>query len=182
MAQHRNGYQEGYDDPWELGRAWDPDDDWETTTEYIDERSLEELLKLPERDYDLQEPRERISIRQIPLGFSTAMDFLRGGLARGKAQCICHRHGMTIIIKDSRIRTIRRLWKAYQYGQEDTDEGNIYEYGLSFDYVGPGTFNGQRRGYWRYQLSWGGPSDEFRFYCDERRQPVRIWGAGNHLN
>lgn len=45
------------------------------------------------------------------------------------------------------------------------DEFN--EYGLSFDYVAPYTFgSGQDRGYWRYQLSWGGPSDEIRFYGD----------------
>lgn len=62
--------------------------------------------------------------------------------------------------------------------------GTLNEYGLGFDYVAPNTFNGQRRGYWRYQLSWGGPSDEFRFYCDESRRPVRVeywfmdWGDG----
>lgn len=42
----------------------------------------------------------------------------------------------------------------------------FYEYGLSFDYVVPYTFKDQDRGYWRYQLSWGGPSDEIRFYGD----------------
>ena len=40
------------------------------------------------------------------------------------------------------------------------------ERGLSFDYVEPNTFNDQTRGYWRFQLSWGGPSDEFRIYTD----------------
>jgi hypothetical protein len=32
------------------------------------------------------------------------------------------------------------------------------------------------KGYWRYQLSWGGPSDEFRFYaggCGDQ-EPYRI--------
>lgn len=85
-----------------------------------------------------------------------------------------------------RISDLTKLWKLYQEGNEDGDPdlGNFYEYGLAFDYVPPGTFNGQRRGYWRYQLSWGGPSDEFRFFCDERRVPVRIeywfldWGDG----
>lgn len=38
------------------------------------------------------------------------------------------------------------------------------EYALGFDYVEPGTFTGQTEGYWRYQMSWGGPSDEIRFY------------------
>ena len=56
------------------------------------------------------------------------------------------------------------------------DLGNIFEYGLSFDYVTPGTFKSQVGGYFRYQLSWGGPSDEIRFYATPnsvgRRGPV----------
>jgi hypothetical protein len=40
----------------------------------------------------------------------------------------------------------------------------LCNYGLSIDYVSPNTFKGQRAGYLRWQISWGGPSDEFRFY------------------
>lgn len=40
----------------------------------------------------------------------------------------------------------------------------FHEYGLSFDYVSPRTFENQEEGYWVYLTSWGGPSDEFRFY------------------
>ena len=40
------------------------------------------------------------------------------------------------------------------------------EYGLSFDYVEPNTFNDQPEGFFRYQISWGGPSEEFRFYVN----------------
>lgn len=36
--------------------------------------------------------------------------------------------------------------------------------GLSFDRVEAGTFEGQRAGYWRWQLSYGGPADEFRLF------------------
>lgn len=39
-------------------------------------------------------------------------------------------------------------------------------YGLSFDYVHSNTFDDQDEGYFRYQFSWGGPSDELRFYVD----------------
>ena len=39
-------------------------------------------------------------------------------------------------------------------------------YGLSWDYVAPGTFHDQEQGYFRYQISWGGPSEEIRFYVD----------------
>ena len=45
------------------------------------------------------------------------------------------------------------------------DLGHIYDYGLSFDYVPPNTFEDQNEGYFRYQLSYGGPQDEFRIYC-----------------
>lgn len=41
------------------------------------------------------------------------------------------------------------------------------EYGLCWDYVEPDTFNEHAEipeGYYRYQLSCGGPQDEFRFY------------------
>jgi len=63
-----------------------------------------------------------------------------------------------------RIEDLTDLWKDYQNGIEDNPEiGNIYEYGLSFDYV---EAENRKRGYFRYQLSWGGPSDEFRFYAE----------------
>jgi len=80
------------------------------------------------------------------------------------------------------IKTLREIWE-YERGPDRADDereaghpdhGPFKEYGLGFDYVAPGTFEGQRRGYFRYQLSWGGPSDEFRFFCDERPKPVRI--------
>ena len=78
--------------------------------------------------------------------------------------------------KDSTIKTLRQLWQLYQKDSEasDPDLGRFDEYGLSFDYVAPSTFNGQTRGYFRYQLSWGGPSDEFRFYTDENLDPYRV--------
>ena len=40
----------------------------------------------------------------------------------------------------------------------------INQNALSWDYVEPGTFEDQEEGYYRLQLSWGGPSDEFRIY------------------
>ena len=75
-----------------------------------------------------------------------------------------------------RITDLTKLWKLYLENPEKSDEdlGNMYEYGLSFDYVAPNTFKGQRKGYFRYQLSWGGPSDEFRIYVDLGYNPYRI--------
>lgn len=81
--------------------------------------------------------------------------------------------------KNDRIHDLRKLFTAYQQGDEDRhgqDLGTFTEYGLGFDYVAPQTFTDQPEGYWRYQLSWGGPSDEFRFYaggCGEQT-PYRI--------
>ncbi len=77
---------------------------------------------------------------------------------------------------NDRMADIRKLWHLYQKGNETSDPelGTFEEYGLCFDYVAKGTFSDQSRGYFRWQLSWGGPSDEFRFYTDENLEPVEI--------
>ncbi len=70
---------------------------------------------------------------------------------------------------DSRMDDLTRLWTAYCDGDDDRhadDIGTFTEYGLSFDYVSPDTFDNQSEGYFRYQISWGGPSDEFRFFIN----------------
>ena len=74
----------------------------------------------------------------------------------------------------SRFEDIKSMYDAYCRGEEDTEEGNICEYGLCFDYVPKGTFRDQKKSYFRYQISWGGPSDEFRFYVDESYKPYKI--------
>ena len=69
-------------------------------------------------------------------------------------------------------------------GYDPEKIGHPHEYGLSFDYVEPDTFDDQPDGYWRYQLSWGGPSDEFRFHGDGRIEyRYHDWwdGAGKNL-
>tara|TARA_R100000742_G_C4203944_1_gene32232 strand:- start:125 stop:571 length:447 start_codon:yes stop_codon:yes gene_type:complete len=72
---------------------------------------------------------------------------------------------------------------AHLDGYEDFFD-YINNYGLAFDYVEKGTFTDQERGYFRYQLSWGGPSDEFRIYVDYDKQITHIdywfldWGDG----
>jgi len=90
-----------------------------------------------------------------------------------------------------RLDDLHRLWTAYQNGDEEIEElGSFCEYGLSFDYVAPETFADQNYGYYRYQLSWGGPSDEFRFMTEDPEAtapPVEYWfldwfdGANIHL-
>ena len=74
------------------------------------------------------------------------------------------------------MKDLRKLWKTNCEDPEKYDEdlGNFNEYGLAFDYVPPGTFGKQKRGYFRYQLSWGGPSDEFRFFTNPDFSVYRI--------
>ena len=48
---------------------------------------------------------------------------------------------------------------------EDQENENYVE-GLCFDYVEPKTWDDQLEGYWRWQLSWGGPGDEFRLFVN----------------
>jgi len=69
------------------------------------------------------------------------------------------------------IKDLERLIWARKEGREDEELGPWYEYGLCFDYVPPYTFKDQREGYFRYQLSYGGPSDEFRFFVARINDP-----------
>lgn len=60
------------------------------------------------------------------------------------------------------------------------------EYGLGFDYVPRGTF-GNKGGYYRYQLSWGGPQEEYRFFADPDGSLRRVefwyldWETGERI-
>ncbi len=89
-----------------------------------------------------------------------------------------------------RIADLTKLWKLYNEGNDESDEdlGTFNEYGLCFDYVPKGTFSDQKRGFWRYQLSTGGPGDEFRFYADETLSLTKIeywfldWFDGAKVN
>lgn len=75
--------------------------------------------------------------------------------------------------KDSRIMDLRILANLYRKDPDahDPDLGRLDEYGLCFDYVEPGTFQDQEQGYFVYQISWGGPSDEFRFFINNLDYP-----------
>jgi hypothetical protein len=62
----------------------------------------------------------------------------------------------------------RKALKAFQNDKlTNEEECTLYEYGLSFDFVKPNTFDDQPVGYWRYQMSFGGPADEIRYHIDE---------------
>ncbi len=86
-----------------------------------------------------------------------------------------------------RMSDLRTLWERYRSGKSfDDDLGTLPDYGLCFDYVEPMTFSDQPEAYYRYQLSWGGPSDEFRFFVNPDLSCHRIeywfmdWFDGAH--
>ena len=88
-----------------------------------------------------------------------------------------------------RMKDLRKLFKTYQEGNEEKyadDLGTFFDYGLCFDYVPQGTFNDQTEAFFRYQLSWGGPGDEFRFFVNPDFSVHRIeywfldWYDGAH--
>ena len=66
----------------------------------------------------------------------------------------------------------RNYYDGSQKEEHDQYDGyeDLYDYVnntcLCWDYVEKGTFDDQERGYFRLQLSWGGPGDEFRIYVD----------------
>ena len=64
---------------------------------------------------------------------------------------------------ESRMQDIRQLYKA-GYDEYVEDIGCLSEYGLDIRKVEAGTFPDQREDFIRYQLSWGGPQEEFRLY------------------
>lgn len=68
---------------------------------------------------------------------------------------------------------LQREEKTFLRFMNNTDDDTIEEfnsYGLDFSLVESYTFKNQPIAYYRYQLSWGGPSDEIRFYQDGRIQ------------
>lgn len=88
-------------------------------------------------------------------------------------------------LKD-RLNDLQRLWAAFIAGRDDAELGSLNEYGLYFDYVSADTFDDQNEAYYRHQLSWGGPSDEFRFFVNPDLSCHRIeywfldWFDGAH--
>ena len=79
-------------------------------------------------------------------------------------------------------------WEEYKEanGYDSDCDGHqaFSEYGLCFDYVSPE--NGEN-GYYRFQMSYGGPSDELRFYATREGQCHVIqywfmdWFDGAHI-
>ena len=84
---------------------------------------------------------------------------------------------MTEALKKDYQKTCKeRIQEQWELRQEDLKEPWTFE-GLGFDYVEPHTFTDQLEGYWRWQFSWGGPSDELRAYVnrDDRIHRLEYW-------
>ena len=80
---------------------------------------------------------------------------------------------MTEALKKDYEKTCQeRIQEQWQQRQEDIKDPEFE--GLGFDYVEPHTFTDQLEGYWRWQFSWGGPSDELRAYVNELKEIHRL--------
>ena len=66
----------------------------------------------------------------------------------------------------------QRKHKNLMDREKQLKEGELE--GLDFSYVSPHTFDKQVEGYWRWQLSWGGPSDELRAFVNENKEIHRL--------
>ena len=79
-----------------------------------------------------------------------------------------------------------RIEKQWLQRREDLKDPEFE--GLGFDYVGPHTFTDQLEGYWRWQFSWGGPSDELRAFVNLDKSIHRLeywfldWGDGAKID
>ena len=91
---------------------------------------------------------------------------------------------MTVLKKNPTCA--ERVAEEWKDRQEDLKNPE-YE-ALSFDYVAPHTWDNQKEGYWRWQFSWGGPSDELRGFVNEHGELHRLeywfldWGDGASIN
>ncbi len=85
----------------------------------------------------------------------------------------------TVTVLTTCADLVHGQWKQRQEDLKDPE----FE-GLGFDYVEPHTFQDQLEGYWRWQFSWGGPSDELRAYINKDNSIHRLeywyldWGDG----
>ena len=70
----------------------------------------------------------------------------------------------------NRMYEIREMYNSPD--QNHPEFGRLNEFGLCLDFVEAGTFSDQREDFIRYQLSWGGPQEEFRLY---KNGDVEFW-------
>lgn len=72
------------------------------------------------------------------------------------------------------VREIEKVLKTFE------EVGDFHEYGLSFGFV---EADAETDGYYRFQICWGGPSSEIRFYPDGKIEAVYMdWFVGVGFN
>ena len=69
-----------------------------------------------------------------------------------------------LFFKGLMLKTKKNRKKTSEFSEYESLMDYANQNSLDFSYVEPNTFKKQSEGYWRWQLSWGGPSDEFRYY------------------
>ena len=76
------------------------------------------------------------------------------------------------------LEKTKEAMEAFMEDPEDNEDyGSFYEYGLALDVVEDE--DTQDIDYIRYQMSWGGPSDEVRFHTDGLIEYVYMdWSCG----
>ena len=79
--------------------------------------------------------------------------------------------------KDQRATNKKYVISSGEYGSYEDFFDYVNKSGLSFDYVTPFTFKDQPEAYYRFEMSWGGPSDEFNIYTDSSKniQKIEYW-------
>jgi len=88
----------------------------------------------------------------------------------------CDGTGIDDDLSDSTCETPCKYCEGNRKLNEDVpDLGNLFEYGLCFDYVAPFTWKEQSEGYFRFQISWGGPSEEFRIFANKNRHGWQVY-------
>lgn len=74
-----------------------------------------------------------------------------------------------------KVREVEEVIRGFTH-----DCGDFHEYGLCFDFV---EASEHHDGFYRFQISWGGPSSEIRFYADGGKEFVYMdWFCGVGLN
>ena len=82
------------------------------------------------------------------------------------------RHNCPPLVQKKQRTCADRVNEEWKERQEDLKNPE-YE-ALCFDYVAPHTWDDQKEGYWRWQFSWGGPSDELRGFVNEHGELHRV--------
>lgn len=78
---------------------------------------------------------------------------------------------------ESRRADLEAILRKEAQGDWEGDDEHppMNEYGLSFDYVPLGTFKDQKEAYFRFQVSYGGPSEELRIFgAGPRTKPSKL--------